>query len=78
VEIRIFKPLDRRTASAELWRGDKLLAEIFAEAGSKRILCVTQDCIDWEGLVEIAPRLTAMLDEADQQMREAREAIGEE
>lgn len=81
LDIRIFKALDRLTASAELWQGDRLIAEVFADPGSERRLHISDegkaDGIEWASIVDAAPRLTAALDVADEEMRQVRESIGE-
>lgn len=79
IELRVFKPLDRTTASVELWDGNDLLAEVFAEPGRERRLYLSAFCqthgLDWDGLAGFVPNITALLDEADAQMQHARQAL---
>lgn len=81
LDIRIFKAVDRQTGSAELWHGDRLLAEVFADGDAKRRLYVSEEGklegIDWASLMDLAPRLTAALDVADEEMRQVRQSYGE-
>jgi hypothetical protein len=81
LEMQVFKPLDRTTASLELWDGGAPVAEVFAVEGGRRrlYLCEAgqQHGLDWTALAELAPRITALLDEADEEMRLARRLLGE-
>lgn len=81
LDIRIFKPLDRYTASAELWQGNRLLAEVLVDGGSARRLYVSDEAkkegIDWASIMDVAPRLTAALDTADAEMRQVRQSSDE-
>ncbi|MDB5673321.1 MAG: hypothetical protein JWM65_303 [Sphingomonas bacterium] len=81
LDIRIFKALGRLTASAELWQGDRLLAEVFADASSQRRLYLSDDGIaegiEWASILDAAPRVTAALDAADEEMRQVRQSAGE-
>lgn len=65
----VFKPIDWRTSSLEVWSDDVLVAEIFARADGVRRLYVSAEAaergLDWNALLEAAPRITDMLDKAD-------------
>ena len=67
--LSVFKPIDRRTSSLEVWSDDRLVAEVFAGADGERRLHVSDEAaehgVDWNALIEAAPQITAMLDAAD-------------
>ena len=78
--MRIFKPLDRTTAVVELWDGDRLVAEVFARPEGLRRLYVSKEAVawglEWEPFSRLVPQVTALLDQADEEMRQARERFG--
>lgn len=65
----VFKPIDWPTSSLEVWSGAELVAEVFAREDGVRRLYVsdksTERGVDWNALLEAAPQITTMLDEAD-------------
>ena len=81
MDLRIFKPLDRTTAVVELWDGDLLVAEVFARHDGVRRLHLSTEAsawgLDWEEVSKLAPQVTALLDEADEEMRQVRQNLGE-
>jgi hypothetical protein len=81
IKLQVFKSLDRRTASVELWQGDMILAEVFADEQGTRRLYVAGDSeapgLNWANFMAVAPRITELLDEADMQMQQTREHLGE-
>ena len=82
LRLQVFKPLDRRTASVEVWNEDILVAEVFASEGGERRLYVSEAGarlgLDWAIFEALAPKISALLDEADDEMRETRKLLGEE
>ena len=71
--FRVFKPVDWQTSAVEVMHGDAIVAEVFAGADGVRRLYVHDEAakggIDWNGLIEAAPRITALLDEVDAERR---------
>ena len=67
--FRVFKPVDWQTSAVEVMHGDAIVAEVFAGADGVRRLYVHDEWakggVDWKRLTEAAPRITALLDEAD-------------
>ncbi|HEX8388250.1 MAG TPA: hypothetical protein VF636_04470 [Sphingomonas sp.] len=78
---RITKPLGDRTATAELYSDEQLVAEVIATGGGGRMLYVSGSVkgkgLDWAALVDAAARIEAALDEADEDMRQTRAWLGE-
>jgi hypothetical protein len=74
--------LDQRTASAELWEGEELLAEVFARHDGVRRLYPSKEAaargLDWETLNQVAPEVGKLLDRADEEMRQTRRRLGED
>ena len=72
MDLRIFKPLGATTAVAELWHGDRLLAEVFAREDSVRRLYLSEDAsacgLEWEPFRQLIPRINDLLDQADKEM----------
>jgi hypothetical protein len=81
MDLRIFKPLDWTTAVVELWQDDRLVAEVFARHDGVRRLHISKDAaawgIEWEAFNQLAPQVTALLDQADEEMRQVRQSLGE-
>lgn len=81
MDVRIFKSLDRATASLEVWDGAELVAEVFADSGGVRRLHVSKEAvsrgIDWDPFSELVPSVTEILDKADEEMRLSRKAVPE-
>jgi hypothetical protein len=78
---RITKPLGDRRATAELYSDEHLVAEVIATGGGARMLFVSDAVkrtgLDWAALVDIAARIEAALNEADEDMRQTRDWLGE-
>ncbi|KTW12098.1 hypothetical protein [Sphingomonas sanguinis] len=68
-QLSVFKPIDWCTSSLEVWSDDRLVAEVFARADGVRRLYVSNEIaergIEWNALIDAAPKITAMLDAAD-------------
>ena len=81
MDIRIFKPLDQQTASAELWDGEQLVAEVFARHDGVRRLHLSTEAaawgLDWEAFSQLVPDVGRLLDQADEEMRQTRLSLGE-
>jgi len=81
MELGIFKPLGSRTAVAEIWESERLLAEVFAREDGVRRLYLSEEAVasglDWRRFSGLVPEIEAALDKADEEMREARERLGE-
>ena len=79
--IQIFKALDRKTAFAELYQGEMLVAEVLANDGEMRGIYVSeglQTCgLDWADLLAAASGVNKMLNAADAEMQEVRKTLGE-
>jgi hypothetical protein len=82
MDIRIFKPLDRRTASAEIWDGGRVVAEVFARDDGVRRLYLSKEAaawgLDWQAFSQLVPDIGALLDRADEEMRQTRSSLGED
>lgn len=81
MDLRILKPLDWTTAVVEFWEGDQLVAEVFARHDGVRRLHISKEAaawgLDWEAFNRLAPQVTALLDQADEEMRQVRQNLGE-
>jgi hypothetical protein len=81
MDLRIFKPLDWTTAVVEFWQDDRLVAEVFARHDGVRRLYISEDAaawgIEWEAFNQLAPQVTALLDQADEEMRQVRQSLAE-
>lgn len=81
MQLQILKALDQQTASVELWEEDELLAEVIETSPGERRMFVAEAGrrrgISWTDLAAIAPRMTRLLDEADREMKQTRQALGE-
>ena len=81
MDLRIFKPLDSNTAVVEFWDGDRLVAEVFARHDGVRRFYLSNEAaawgLDWEAFSQLAPQVTALLDKADEEMRQVRQSLGE-
>ena len=75
--LKLFKPIGAASAVVEVWSGETLIAELFAPDGAARRLFVRDNGIDWGQLQALAVRMSAVLNEADQEMRDGREQLGE-
>lgn len=77
MDLRILKPVNRPTALIQIWDGDLLLAEVFAREDGVRRFHMSKDGAawgsHWETLGRLAPHVMELLDEADEEMRVARE-----
>jgi hypothetical protein len=82
MEIRIIKPLDHRTATAELWDDDRLIAEVFARPDGARRLYPSKEAaawgLEWDAFAQVAPDVGMLLDQADEEMRQTRLELGED
>lgn len=82
MDIRIFKPLGRVTAALEFWEGDSLLAEVFARDDGIRRLYLSKEAaawgLNWEAFTALVPEASTRLDQADDEMRQARQSFGED
>ena len=84
MKLRVFKPLEWRTASIEVYQddGEQIVAEVFARDGGKRRLYMSDSAakrgLDWSEFAALVPQVTALLDEADQEMHQVRISLGEE
>ena len=71
--FRVFKPIDWQTASVEVIEDDTLVAEVFARSDGIRRLHLSEEWakrgVDGERFLQAAPRITALLDEADAERR---------
>jgi hypothetical protein len=81
LKLQVQKLSDWTTAIVELWDGDRVIAEVFARDGGERRLYITDELkdngLDWSDLIEQGSAITAALDEADRQMEQSRNWLGE-
>ena len=81
MDLRIVKPLDRTTAVVEIWDGGVLIAEVFARHDGVRRFHLTKKAAawgpHWEILSKLASQVTELLDVADDEMRQARQRLGD-
>ena len=81
MDVRIFKPLGWKTASLEVWDGQTLVAEVFADGEGVRRLYVSEEAarqgVEWGSFSKLAPGVGELLDLADEEMRRTRQALGE-
>ena len=78
VDLRILKPVDRTTAVLEIWDGDLLMAEVFERPDGVRRFHLSKKAAawgpHWEALSKLARQVTELLDQADEEMRQARQS----
>jgi hypothetical protein len=81
MDIRIFKSLDSRTAVAEVWHAERLMAEVFARQDGVRRLYLSTEAVawglDWERFSGLVPEINAALNQADEEMRQVQERLNE-
>ena len=79
MDLRILKPLNRTTAVLEIWDGELLIAEVFARQDGVRRFHLSKAAAawgpHWKALSKLASRVTALLDAADDEMRQARQSL---
>jgi len=78
MNLRILKPADRTTAVVEIWDGDLLMAEVFERQDGVRRFHLSKKAAacgsHWETLTKLARHVTELLDQADEEMRQARQS----
>ena len=74
--FRVFKPIDWETSAVEVMQEGMVIAEVFAGADGVRHLHVEHEWaargINWDEFIRAAPRITALLDEADAERADVR------
>ena len=74
MDVSISKPVEWTTAVAEIYDGERLVAEIFGRHGGERRLYVHNEAVawglDWAAFSELVPLITDLLDKADEEIRE--------
>ena len=81
MDVRILKPLDRTTAVVEIWDVDLLIAEVFEREDGVRRFHLSKAAAawgpHWEILNKLARQVMELLDLADEEMRQARQSLGD-